>query len=43
MKLLLQFMKLFFLGLMPFMTKIVDYVHDPELFNPDFPTRPHPH
>ncbi|XP_051156669.1 28S ribosomal protein S18c, mitochondrial [Leptopilina boulardi] len=28
-------------GLMPYMTKIIDFVNDPQLFNPDHPSRPH--
>ncbi|XP_033215517.1 28S ribosomal protein S18c, mitochondrial [Belonocnema kinseyi] len=28
-------------GFMPFMTKIIEYVHDPKLFDPEHPFRPH--
>lgn len=30
-------------GLMPYVMKAMDYVNDPQLFDPDHPTRPHSH
>ncbi|XP_043479502.1 28S ribosomal protein S18c, mitochondrial [Leptopilina heterotoma] len=31
------------MGLMPYTMKLIDYVNDPQLFDPDHPTRPHSH